>query len=390
MKILQIVSSFPPAYSYGGALQVAYNISKELVRLGHQVTVYSTDVLDRDHRYNHIDYPEYLDGIRIYRFKNISNRLASLYHISCAPGIAYALNRDSKNYDLLHCHEYRSFEAIMMHHYAKKYCIPYIVQAHGAVLPVFGKQWLKKIFDAIWGNNILKDASKLIALTKTEAEQYQIRGVPENKIVIIPNGIDKLPHYEPDAKGMFKRLYDIPSNFQVILYLGRLHKSKGIDLLIESFAETKKTLQNVKLVIIGPDDGFKDTLIHLIDRYQIKKDVLLLNFISENEKFSAFFDADVFVTPRFSGFPITFLEACACGTPIITTTNGDDLGWIDNNVGFVVDYDKYQLHDKINEILTNESLKKKFGDEGKKLIIDRFNWVKIVSAIERTYEKISE
>lgn len=52
---------------------------------------------------------------------------------------------------------------------------------------------------------------------------------------------------------------------------------------------------------------------------------------SEKEKMMAFIDADVFVTPRFYGFPITFLEAIACGTPIVTTNAGDFIEGIDND-----------------------------------------------------------
>lgn len=389
MKILQVISSFPPSYSYGGALKVAYGISKELAKKNHNVTVYTTDVYDSNSRLQYKTNPEIMDRIKVYHFRNISNTL-SRKNLTCAPLMFFSLKNKIHDFDIIHLHEYRSFQAMFVYWCAKKNNIPYIVQAHGSVLPFAGKERLKKLFDFLWGKKILGGASKIIALTKTESDQYVNMDVPENKIVIIPNGIDDVTYYQPHTKTLFKRLYDIPSNFQIILYLGRLHKSKGIDLLIESFAETIKTIQNVKLVIIGPDDGFKENIIHLIDQFQIKKDVLILDFISENEKLSAFFDADVFVTPSFSGFPITFLEACACGTPIITTTKGDNLGWIDNKVGFVVDYDKNQLHDKINEILTNESLKKKFGDEGKKLIIDRFNWAKIVSDIERTYETIKK
>ena len=70
--------------------------------------------------------------------------------------------------------------------------------------------------------------------------------------------------------------------------------------------------------------------------------------MSEKEKITIFVDADVFVTPSFSGFPVTFLEACACSTPIITTNKGDELDWIHNKVGYVVEYNKYLKHDPGN------------------------------------------
>lgn len=105
------------------------------------------------------------------------------------------------------------------------------------------------------------------------------------------------------------------------------------------------------------------------------------------KKKMAFVDASVFVTPRFFGFPVTFLESCACGTPIITTNNGDELDWINNNVGYVVEYDKDRLRDAITYILKNEDVRERFGEKGKKIIEEKFNWEKIVEHMEDVYEK---
>ena len=99
----------------------------------------------------------------------------------------------------------------------------------------------------------------------------------------------------------------------------------------------------------------------------------------------AYADADVFVTPSFSGFPITFLEACACGTPIITTNNGDKLDWIDDKVGYVVKYDKDQLRDAIFKVLSDDELRRRFGGGGKRLAKEEFGWDKIVKRVEDLY-----
>ena len=376
MKILQVILFFSP--KFGGSVTVPYQLSKELSKRGHDVTIITTDFgFDSE-------YAKTIEGsgVRVIPFRTIVNFGPFIY----TPSIKPWLRENIRKFDVIHMHDFRSYQNIVIHSIAIKYGIPYIVQAHGSV-PLNHKKIQKKGFDLLWGHRLLKNAAQAIALTRTEKDQYIAIGVDGKNISIIPNGIDPATYDQPQLKGLFKQIYDIPSNFKIILYLGRLHKSKGIDLLIESFIETRKKIKNIKLVIIGPDDGFKETLNDLINRFQIKKDVILLDFISNKEKISAFFDADVFVTPKFSGFPITFLEACVCGTPIVTTENGDTLEWINNKVGFVVEYDKNQLHDKIHEILINESLKKKFGDEGKKLIIDRFNLAKIASDNERIYEK---
>ena len=119
MKILQVISSFPPAYSYGGPLKVAFNISKELVKNGHDVTVYTTDVYDSKSRLQYETNPEIMEGVKVYRFRNISNAL-SRKNFSCAPSMFFFLKNNIKDFDIIHLHEFRSFQAIFVYHYAKK------------------------------------------------------------------------------------------------------------------------------------------------------------------------------------------------------------------------------------------------------------------------------
>jgi glycosyltransferase involved in cell wall biosynthesis len=167
--------------------------------------------------------------------------------------------------------------------------------------------------------------------------------------------------------------------------LGRLHKSKGIDLLIEAFSELTTELDNVKLMLVGPDDGYMLTLEKRAEELKIKDKTIFTGRVPEKEKLMAFIDADVFVTPRFYGFPSTFLEAIACGVPIITTNEGDKLEWIHNNVGYVTDYNRDQLKDAILNILTNDKIRQEFGKKAKSLVREEFNWSKIAGQLETVY-----
>ena len=76
------------------------------------------------------------------------------------------------------------------------------------------------------------------------------------------------------------------------------------------------------------------------------------------------------------------------GVPIITTNKGDELDWINNNVGFVVKYDENELSNVILKILSDVDLRSKFGQNGKNLIRTKFNWQIITEHIEKVYENI--
>jgi len=386
MNILQICPLFPPSpSSFGsGVTNVVYHLSKELVRRGHKVTVYASAALDTRRKMDHVINPVIVDGIVVHRFSYIMHHYTSFI----TPSIIPYMSKSIKKFDVIHLHDSRCFQGIIVHYYAKKYNIPYVLQAHGAVLPLFQKERPKKIFDLFFGYRILSDASKVIALTEIEAEQYKKMGVDKDKIEIVPNGIDLSEYENLTKRGDFRRKYNIKDGEKTILYVGRLHKSKGIDLLINAFADISRELSNAKLVLVGPNDGYRSALEELIKALRVNDKVLFTGFVTDDEKMAAFVDADVFVTPKFSGFPITFLEACACGTPIITTNNGDELDWIHDKVGYVVEYDEDQLRNAIFKVLSDEGLRIRFGEEGRRLVKNEFEWNTIVEQILNVYKGV--
>ena len=373
MKSLHVIPYFTP--KRGGDVNVCYNLSKRLVKCGHEVTIITTD-FEFDEEYVKTN-----EEVNVIPFKCIANFGLFLY----SPKMKKWTKDNIKNFDVVHLHDFRSYQNNVIHKYAKNYEIPYVLQAHGSVLPFFAKQRLKKLYDLFWGYKILRDASKVIALTKTEAEQYKKMGVDENKIKIVPNGIDPSEYNNLPEKGEFRRKCSIRNDEKIVLYVGRLHKSKGLDLLAKAFSDVSKELENIRFVLVGPDDGYQLALEGLIQALKIENKVLFTGFVTQDEKKKAFVDADVFVTPSFSGFPVTFLEACACGTPIITTNKGDKLDWIHDNVGYVVEYDKDRLRNAIFKVLSDYGLRKRFGERGKKLVMEEFDWDKIVKRVEDSY-----
>lgn len=386
MKILQVYPYYYPAWNYGGVTRVVYEISKRLHKMGHDVTVYTTDALDSKSRVKVKSNPTIINGVKTFYFKNLSNYLTYRHHIPLPLGMFLKIKNEVKRYDIVHLHGYRHMLNVIIHYYAKKFGIPYVLQAHGD-LPRIGKQRLKKLYDRVWGDRILKDASRVIALTKTEAEQCKKMGVNEDKIEIIPNGIDLSEYDNLPEKGGFRKKYKIKDDEKIILYLGRIHKIKNIDLLVRAFADLTKKLDTVRLVIVGPDDGFLATIKKQIKDLNIEDKVLLTGPLYGKNKLEAYVDADVYVLPsRYETFPNTVLEACACGTPIVKTEAEHKLRWIHKKVGYVVEYDdKKHLRDVIFKILSDEKLKRGFGEEGRRLVKERFSWTKITEKFEEVY-----
>jgi glycosyltransferase involved in cell wall biosynthesis len=374
MKILQIIPFFTPVL--GGSVDSAYNLSKYLAKKGHDVTIFTTDFKADE------DYIKSLEEIRVVPFHCIANIGMMLF----SPKMKKQLKGEINNFDIIHMHNFRSYQNSIVYHYAKKYEVPYILQAHGDIPRIFGKKQLKKIYDYIWGNKLLNDANGLIASNNIEIKQYQNIGLDENKIWIVPNGIDISYYSQIPKKGEFRKKYSINEDEKIILYLGRIHKIKGIDLLIDTFADLIDKFANVKLVIVGPDDGFLQVLEKQVRNLDIDGKVIFTGPLFNRDKLEAYVDADVFVLPsRYETFGVCVLEACICGAPVIVAENCGIANLIEDKVGFVVKFDKRQLKHAILKIFDNENMRKKFEKNCKNFVKERFDWEKIVNRFEEVY-----
>jgi glycosyltransferase involved in cell wall biosynthesis len=293
-----------------------------------------------------------------------------------------------RRFDIIHMHNYRSFQNIIVAHYAKKYGVPYVLQAHGSLPRMVAKQRLKWIHDVFFGYGLLRDASKVIALSQMEAEQHRDMGVPDEKIAIIPNGIDLLEYADLPPKGAFRKAFGIDEGKKIVLYLGRIHKIKGIDILVKAFANVIEKLDDVKLVVVGPDDGYLAELKALIKVLKIEDNVLISGPLYGKKKLEAYIDSDVCVlSSYYEIWGMTILESIACGTPVILTENCGVAEYLKDRVGLVVKHGSRTLGDALMEMLLHEDKRSYFKKNCKDLVED-FDVSKIVPKLERIYEQI--
>jgi glycosyltransferase involved in cell wall biosynthesis len=380
MKILQIIPAFAP--KFGGPVTSVFSLSKEFVKQGNEVTVLTSD-FDYDETYAH-QLEDY--GVEIIPFHTMVNFGLFIY----TPSMKKWLKDNVFRYDIIHMHNFRAYQNSLVIKYAKHYNIPTILQARGSVLPFFQKTLLKKIYDIVWGFYILKNTSKVIALCDTEAQQYQKMGVSLQKIEIIPNGIDLTQFSDLPLKGSFRSKYNISENEKIILFLGRIHKIKGIDLLIEAYSKVLEEFPNVRLVIAGPDDHYFSTLQKQIINSNITNLPLFTGPLYGKEKLSAYIDADVYVLPsRYETFPNTVLEAWACGRPVIVT-KGCLIADIIERAGYVSEFEVNQLKNLIIKSLRDDFENKKFGEIGQKLVQNEFDSLSVTKKMISFYSKTIE
>ena len=378
MRILQVVSSWK-----GGTVRVAFDVARVLSRRGHKVTLCTTNLRSENRDLNE-------GGIgRVLDFYSLCPMVTKKMKVYITPQL-FSLARKIRSFDIVHLHGYRTFQNVVMYYYAKKYGIPYVLQACGSLPRMMAMRRLKWIYDMFFGYRLLRDASKVIALSQGEAEQYRSMGVQEDKIEAIPNGINLLEYSKLPPKGSFKKKFSIDNNEKIILFLGRIHRIKGVDILVKAFASIERKLENVKLVIVGPDDGHLHEVRTLAERLRIGDKVAFVGPLFGVNKLEVYVDADFLVVPSlYEIFGIVILEAYACGKPVIASSvMGPKELVLDGETGILVNPREInELTDAIELLLYDESRTKNMGMKAKQFVAENFDIEKVVNKIEKLYKE---
>ncbi len=163
--------------------------------------------------------------------------------------------------------------------------------------------------------------------------------LPENKIKIVPYGVD-IEYYSNLKNDKRPKSMADPA-CKYVLYVGRLLSSKGIDLLIKSFVRVSQNNPNIRLVIVGKGP-FKQNLEELIKLNNLSNVVSMEGFIPDEELGFYYHNADVFVLPSVytdcfgnyhpepEAFGLVLAEAMCNDTPVIASNVGGVPAWITN------------------------------------------------------------
>ena len=276
MNILHITSSYYPVL--GGQEKVVYEISKEMVKKGHNVTILTTDLYCEE---KNLPKEEIIEGIKIKRFKNDFFLRGFGYSSSAIKW----LKENWKFYDVIHSHGYNRFLSEYSIFYLKNKK-PTIFTPHGFIHTK--KNYLfKKIHDWTIGKWI-NNATFCTALTKMDFKDYKKLGVKEEKIIEIPNGVNikKFSQFNKQEVKNLKKKYNLSK--KIILYVGRLHISKGIQYVLEVIKDL-----NVQFVIAGKDYGYKKILKEKISTLNIANKVIFIDQMEEKQLINLYQSCDI-------------------------------------------------------------------------------------------------
>jgi glycosyltransferase involved in cell wall biosynthesis len=366
-RILQLCNY---TWETGGPPSVIYSHAKVQIEHNIEQHIYSTPLKNQNNY-------SLCSNQRLFVFKR-SFFAKILPDFSWELFIAFFKNRYS--FDFVISHGLWNFGSILPYiipNNAKK-----IVTLHGFLDDyVLGKSVIsKKIFWFFIQKWCLKKADCIHVISTNELE-FVKTNFPflSSKLVYIPNGIaieNNLEEIDSNFKANLDQIL-IDSDI-LFLFLGRLNKKKGLDLLIPAFAEFQSKYNlKAKLLIVGPDDGYKvevEKLIIRIEEDENTKSIHLLDSVKNAEKSYILEKCNVFILPSYSeGFSIAALEAIGNGIPgIYSNTIGfsDDIK--EYQAGLICDLNTHSIVDKMLEITLDSKLRDTISSNGLKLFKDKF------------------
>lgn len=250
---------------------------------------------------------------------------------------------------------------------------PYVYCPAGS-LRVFGRSApLKRFFNWLVGKRIVLGASRCLAVTELEREQFHEYGVADSRVVLLANGVHPTPDMAA-APQAFRDRYGVGCG-PLILFLGRLSPIKGPDLLLAAFCKIASQMLSAHLVFAGPDAELGEQLRAGVSAAGLSKRVLFTGFLAGQDKQSALAAADLLVVPsRQEAMSLVALEAGLCGTPVLLTDQCgfDEVQRIGG--GEVVSVDTDELAKAMCAMLQDPQGLRAKGERLRELVLSRYTW----------------
>ena len=391
MHIVQICQRF--FYGHGQEVLV-YNLSRELARLGHKITILSSEEDSLGSFKKSLDFPV---NVKIKTSKAV--RLDYPPNQLLFPHLSQEL-LEMKNVDIIHAHGAMSFSSLVGLTMAKTKKIPFVFTPLFHPWRFFEQRpyrYTREAYEAVFTAPLIKESSAVIAISPFE-KQYLVlrRNLPARKIHVIPSGINV--NYYPSivSRREVRKRLQIPEGKRYIITFGVITDArKGLDRSLKIFDLINKKMPNTHLLIVGwKYKENADALANLMDSLPCKNNISPLGYVSEDEKIALIKMSDVLISSTtYEAFGIVLGEALILETPSVVTSVGGtpsivkhgETGFTVNNFNSINKFAQLSLR-----LLNNEKLRLGMAKRGQKLVKRYFTWHKIAKDVNRIYLRLTE
>jgi glycosyltransferase involved in cell wall biosynthesis len=386
MKILHVVGTYIPGWRAGGPIKSVSTLCSKLAERGHDVTVFTTN-LDGT---NVLDVPTdktvLIDGVKVNYYKG---RIPS-YAFSVP--LAKALKKNVDKFDLIHIHSIFYWPTLIASYYGKKHGVPYIITPRGMLDPAcWNGTRLKKMLYGFLIEKFNFSGSGLLHFTsEREMKNSYLFGL-NLPFRVVPNGIRPEDFFRmPEAQTFFEKYPDLKGK-TIILFLARLNRIKGIDILSKAYGKLARERDDVHLVIAGPDqEGYGEKVKSWFKAEGVFKRVTFTGMLNSNEKLHAFAASDVFVLPSYSeNFGMAVVEAMAAGVPVVISNRvGIHKEVEQNRAGIIVETVPESIYSGIKKLLDSPVIRGELIINGKRLVEDYYDINRVADMMIISYKEV--
>ena len=311
-----------------------------------------------------------------------------------SPGLAGFLAANVRRFDLVHVHElwhYPSYVACRVAQALDRACV---VSIRGALDPwklQHSRAIRKWLYLHAVQKNILNSVDAIHALTSAEAALVFRLGL-DTPVFVVPNGaVPTLPSDGPADRAAFLRRYPQLSGKCVLLFLGRQHAVKGLDVLARSFVAVASRHPDAMLLVVGPDvDGAGRHLRSVLKQADVLDRAVFTGLLVGADKHAALACADLFVLTSYSeGFSNAVVEALAAGLPVVISQACNFPEVVSHEAGIVVCAADDTVVEALDTMLSDNDLRARMGRNARALIAKRYTWRAIAEKFAETYRTLA-
>ena len=372
MRVCLVSSSFYPAIFYGGPISSTWDLSKKLGEKNIEVYVSTTNA-DGNKRIKDIDTKEHIKQAENVFVRYYHEQFINIFSFSFLFGIFSDIKKSDVVY-IQYLFHYTVLFSLLFSVFLGKKIILCPRGSFSSFTLSNKRSWLKRLwlflFISPLKNKIIWQASSY--LEKEDILFY----FPKVDVKIIPDGIDVdsfSNSNKMDKKELLKKYTnkDFKNISDVVFSMGRLHKIKRFDILINAFELYLDENKNAKLLIAGADDGVRNALENQIKELKLEDSVFMIGLVNFSQKKELLSNCSFFsLSSDFESFGIVVSEALACGVPVVVS---DKTSWKNierNNCGIFVKNQKEDFCTAFHQIQ-----ERNFTSENcKEYVKDNFDW----------------
>jgi glycosyltransferase involved in cell wall biosynthesis len=367
----------------GGIEKVVYEQNKRLLQRNFEPTIVTSRLGTPKHYiYDRLN-------VECYNSLNTGFSLGIPYPIPSIGSFATFL-KAVKSSTIIHAHGHPYPSSLIAGILAKRYHKPFVLTQHNTFIKYDNFfDIVESLNDNSVGRQTLKQADRIITVSKASRDYVLRLGANPNKITVLHNGVD-VERFKPmkSNREAIRRKLGIPQDAKVFLTVRRLVYKNGVDTLIE--CANLAIRQNSKVVFLavgkGPD---MNSVQAKINELGIQNNFRLAGFVPEEELPSYYNAADFFVLPSKSGegLPLVALEAMACALPVIATDVGGIGEILNPKFGrLVAPNQPYLMAKAVLEFSEADWGSPKL--ELRAVVEEKFSWDKNVNSLAEIYEEL--